>query len=358
MSLLRWLAAPLSPLYGAVVRLRNRAFDAHPERASRVGARVISIGNLSTGGTGKTPLTLWLAESLQAAGWANAVISRGYGGKRVTNVMDVGPESKTGEVGDEPLLMARRLGSGRVVVARKRIAGALRALAVNPSAKVLLLDDGFQHRALHRDLDLLVLDGVRRWGNGKMLPRGDLREPQESASRAHALVVTRGGFASKDEIEGWWKRYGSGGPVFYVDFAIGALRAFNPTGCPERLELPAKDLRPFFAFCGLGHPEAFFADLLVAGLSWSGTKTFRDHHAISPRELWLLQTEAAKEGATALICTEKDAVKLGGGHLAVLQMPLWIAEQKVIGAEALLAWVLGELEASKRAVYSVPSGAS
>lgn len=346
MSLLRMLAAPLSPLYGAVVRLRNRAFDAHPERASRVDARVISIGNLSTGGTGKTPLTLWLADSLQAAGWPNAVISRGYGGKRAFDVMSVGPESKAAEVGDEPLLMAQRLGKGRVVVARNRADGAARALAVNPSTKVLLLDDGFQHRALHRDLDLLVLDGVRRWGNGKLLPMGDLREPQDSARRAHALVVTRGGLAPKDEIEAWWEQYGSGGPVFYVDFAIGALRSFNPKGCPERLELPAKDVGPFFAVCGLGHPEAFFADLLVAGLSWSGTKVFRDHHTISPRELWLLQSEAAKEGATALVCTEKDAVKLGSEHLTFLQMPLWIAEQNIIGAEALVTWVLARLEAS------------
>ncbi len=344
MSLLRWLAAPLSPFYGAVVRLRNRAFDRHPERAARVDARVVSIGNLSTGGTGKTPLTLWLAESLQVAGWANAVISRGYGGKRVFEVMDVNPESEASQTGDEPLLMAQRLGAGRVVVARKRAAGAARALAVHPSIKVLLLDDGFQHRALHRDLDLLVLDGVRRWGNGKMLPMGDLREPQDCAKRADALVVTRGGLAPKDEVEGWWKQYGSGGPTFYVDFAIGALRSFNAKGEPGRLDLPAKNLGQCFAFCGLGHPEAFFADLLVAGLSWSGTKVFRDHHVIRPRELWLVQEAAAKAGASSLVCTEKDAVKLGIDHLAVLQMPLWIAEQKVIGAEALLAWVLERLK--------------
>lgn len=354
MSFLRWLAAPLSPFYGAVVRLRNRAFDAHPERSSRVDARVISIGNLSTGGTGKTPLTLYLAESLQAGGWTNTVISRGYGGKRAFDVMDVGPESKAAQVGDEPLLMARRLGAGRVVVARKRAAGAARALALKPSIKVLLLDDGFQHRALHRDLDLLVLDGVRRWGNGKMLPMGDLREPQDSAKRAHALVVTRGGLAPKDEIEAWWKQFGSGGPTFYVDFAIGALRSFKADGEPERMELPAKDLGQLFAFCGLGHPEAFFADLLVAGLSWSGTKVFRDHHAISPRELWLVQAEAAKEETSGLVCTEKDAVKLGPEHLAVLQMPLWIAEQKVIGAEALLTWVLERLESIGESRQSLP----
>ena len=340
MSIFRWLAAPLSPFYGAVVRARNRAFDAHPERASRVDAPVISIGNLSTGGTGKTPLTLWLAEALHASGWPNAVISRGYGGTRTLDVMDVGPESKAAEVGDEPLLLARRLGAGRVVVARKRVAGALRALASTPPPKALLLDDAFQHRALHRDLDLLVLDGVRRWGDGRMLPLGDLREPQGSAKRAHALVVTRGSRAPKDEIEAWWKQHGSGGLVFYVDFAIGALRCFN---APERLELPAPNLGHFYAFCGLGHPESFFADLVVAGVSWSGTKAFRDHHALTPRELWLAQSEAVKAEASGLVCTEKDAVKLGDDHRAVLQIPLWIAEQKVIGAESLLAWILERL---------------
>ncbi len=341
MSLLRWLAAPLSPLYGVVVRARNRAFDAHPERAAKVEVPVISIGNLSTGGTGKTPLTLWLAEALQASGWPNAVVSRGYGGKRAFDVMNVGPESIATEVGDEPLLMARRLGPGRVVVARKRAVGALRALDLNPPPKALLLDDAFQHRALHRDLDLLVLDGVRRWGNGRLLPLGDLREPQDCAKRAHALVVTRGNRAPKDEIEAWWKLHGSGGPIFYVDFAIGALRCFN---APERLDLPASGLGHFYAFCGLGHPESFFADLVVAGVSWSGTKAFRDHHAISPRELWLIQSEAVKAEASGLVCTEKDAVKLGDEHRAMLQIPLWIAEQKVRGAESLLTWILERLK--------------
>lgn len=342
MSLLRWLAVPLAPFYGAVVRSRNRMFDARPERAAKAGAPIISIGNLSAGGTGKTPLTLFLAESLQEAGWPNAILSRGYGGKRAFDVMNVGPDSKAGEVGDEPLLLARRLGSGRVVVASKRAQGAMRALALNPSPNVLLLDDGFQHRALHRDLDLLVLDGVRRWGNGKMIPLGDLREPQDSAKRAHALIVTRGSRAPKTEIEAWWERHGSGGPVFYVDFAISSVRSFS---APKQIRLPAPELGQLFAFCGLGHPEAFFADLLVAGVSWCGTKAFPDHHPISPRELWLLQASAAEAGATGLICTEKDAVKLRHEHLDLLQMPLWIAEQQVIGAAPLLAWTLEKLQA-------------
>ncbi|MFZ1377536.1 MAG: tetraacyldisaccharide 4'-kinase, partial [Geothrix sp.] len=168
MSLLRLLAAPLAPLYGAVVRARNRGFDAHPDRAARATVPVISIGNLSAGGTGKTPLTLYLADGLENGGWTNAVLSRGYGGRRDVDPMSVEADSDPRQTGDEPLLMARRLGPRRVVVGRKREAAALRALSQRPDSRCLLLDDGFQHRALYRDLDLLVLDGVRRWGDGRM----------------------------------------------------------------------------------------------------------------------------------------------------------------------------------------------
>ena len=343
-SILRWLAAPLSPLYGAVVRTRNRAFDEHPDRSARVPVPVISVGNLSMGGTGKTPVTLCLARGLQAAGWPNAVLSRGYGGQRRVDPMAVEPDSDPRQTGDEPRLMAQALGPGRVVVGRRREIAAIRALAHVPPPKALLLDDGFQHRALHRDVDLLLLDGVRRWGNGKMLPGGDLREPMESAKRASALVVTRGSRASRPEIQEWWERFGSGGPVFWVDFAITALHRF-PTG--ERLELPNPGLGPFFAFCALGHPEAFLADLLVAGLFWTGTAHFMDHRALSARDLLNLEKEARAVGAAGLICTEKDAVKWRPEQAKSLGLPLWIAEQQVLGAEPLVEYVLERLDGLK-----------
>ena len=340
-KLLRWLAAPLSPLYGAVVRTRNRAFDDHPERSARVPVPVVSIGNLSMGGTGKTPVTLCLARELQVRGWPNAVLSRGYGGKWVVDPMDVDPDSDPRQTGDEPLLMARSLGQGRVVVGRRREIAALRALAHVPAPRVLLLDDGFQHRALHRDVDLLLLDGVRCWGNGKMVPLGDLREPMESARRASALVVTRGSRAPRPEILAWWERYGSGGPVFWVDFAITALRRF-PTG--ERVELPATGMGPFFAFCALGHPEAFLADLLVAGLYWTGTASFMDHRALSSQDLVNLEQQALAVGAAGLICTEKDAVKFRPEHAEPLGLPLWIAEQAVTGADPLIDFVIDRIQ--------------
>jgi tetraacyldisaccharide 4'-kinase len=344
MSILRYLAAPLSPLYGSVVRARNRSFDAHPERAVRAAVPVVSIGNLSVGGTGKTPVTLFLAEALEGAGWTNAVLSRGYGGRRPVDPMSVEPSSDPRQTGDEPLLMARRLGPDRVVVGRKRHAAALRALAQCPDLRCLLLDDGFQHRALHRDLDLLVLDGVRRWGNGRMLPLGDLREPVDSARRAHALIVTRAArVADRAGIEAWWAKHGSGGPLFWVDFTLGALRRWDSG---ERHPLPGPPLPgPAFAWCGLGHPEAFYADLLVAGLPWCGTHSFPDHGAPSPALLACLQAQAKALGATWLVCTEKDAVKLLEAHTQALDLPLFIAEQRVEGGEALLAWVRERLTA-------------
>jgi tetraacyldisaccharide 4'-kinase len=337
MSILRYLAAPLAPLYGAVVRARNRSFDAHPDRAARVPVPVLSVGNLSAGGTGKTPLTLFLAEGLEAAGWPNAVLSRGYGGRRDVDPMSVEADSDPRMTGDEPLLMARRLGSRRVVVGRKRHAAALRALAQRPELRCLLLDDGFQHRALHRDLDLLVLDGVRRWGDGRMLPLGDLREPMDSARRAHALVVTRAArVPDRAEVEVWWAERGSGGPIFWLDFALGGLRRW-PSG--EASPLPLPGAGPALAWCGLGHPEAFYADLLVAGQSWCASHSYPDHRGPSPADLRRLQALARVDGAQWLVCTEKDAVKLNSGHAAVLDLPLWVAEQRVAGGEALLDWV-------------------
>jgi len=344
---LRWLLAPLAPLYAGLVRLRNQAFDRHPERASAVPVPVVSVGNLSTGGTGKTPVALFLAEALAASGRRAAVVSRGYGGRRREDPMVVAPASDPGAVGDEPLMMARRLGPGRVVVGRRRHAAALRALALEPAPELLIMDDGFQHRGLARDLDLLLLDGVRRWGNGRMLPLGDLREPMAGAARASCLVVTRGGRADRAAVLDWWGRWGSGGPVFWLDFAIGGLRRLDGA---ERLAPPEpgqpSPAGPLYAFCGLGHPGAFFADLLVAGLPWVGSSAFRDHQRPTPGQLRALAAAARQAGAAGLVCTEKDAVKLDPG--LDLGLPLWVAEQRVVGGEALATWLLARLDRLER----------
>lgn len=346
MSILRYLAAPLAPFYAMAVAWRNRGFDLHPERAERAGLPVVSLGNLSTGGTGKTPVTLFLAEGLEASGTQAAILSRGHGGNRRQDPMRVDPDADPAASGDEPALMARRLGSGRVFVGRWRIEAARLARAERPDLAAFLLDDGFQHRALHRDLDLLLLDGSRLWGNGLLLPLGDLREPTGSARRAHALVVTRAGrVRNREAVEAWWRAKGSGGPLFWLDFRITALRPLE--GSP--ILLPEEAPEPAFAWCGLGNPEAFFADLRAAGVSMRDAARFSDHHGPSADELEALDAEARHIGATRLICTEKDAVKLTEDHLAALTLPLFVAEQRVEGGEDLLAFVEARLAELKPA---------
>lgn len=346
MSILRYLASPLAPVYALTTAMRNRSYEQHPERAAKAGLPVISIGNLSTGGTGKTPVTLFLAEGLLAAGIETAILSRGHGGKRKTDPMPVTPETEAASCGDEPALMARRLGSGRVFVGRKRIEAARLARATAPNLKVLLLDDGFQHRALHRDLDLLLLDGSRLWGNGFQLPVGDLRESMAGARRAHALVVTRAArVKDRAAVETWWRTHGSGGPIFWVDFRLSRLRPLD--GESESITLPEPEPQPAFAWCGLGNPEAFFADLRSAGVTMRDAARFSDHHGPTPDELEGLDAEAVHIGAKRLLCTEKDAVKLTEDHLAALTLPLFVAEQEVEGGEPLLAFVktrLAELQ--------------
>ena len=347
MSILRYLAAPLAPIYAMAVARRNRAFDeGRGVEAARVP--VVSLGNLSTGGTGKTPVTLFLAEGLLAAGLETAVLSRGHGGRRREDPMRVDPDADPAACGDEPALMAGRLGEARVFVGRRRVEAARLALEARPDLAALLLDDGFQHRALHRDLDLLILDGLRLWGDGRMLPLGDLREPEANARRAHALIVTRAArVRDRARVEAWWREHGSGGPVFWLDFRLARLRPVDPPN-GDGIQLPEPDAPPAFVWCGLGNPEAFFADLRSAGVAIQETARFRDHRGPSADELEALDAEAADIGAARLICTEKDAVKLTDDHLGALTLPLFAAEQRVEGGEALLAFVKARLAELKK----------
>ena len=333
MSILRYLAAPLAPIYAMVVARRNRAFDAG-RGVERAGRTVVSLGNLSAGGTGKTPVTLFLAEGLLAAGIETAILSRGHGGRRREDPMAVEPDTDPVASGDEPALMAGRLGEGRVFVGRKRIEAARLALSTHPDLSVLLLDDGFQHRALHRDLDLLLLDGSRLWGDGRLLPLGDLREPMEGARRVKDRAA----------VNAWWREHGSGGPIFWVDFRLARLRPVDPPSA-EGIPLPTMDEVPAFVWCGLGNPEAFFADLRGAGVTIQETACFADHRGPSADELEGLDAEAADIGAARLVCTEKDAVKLTEDHLGALTLPLYAAEQRVEDGEALLAFVKAKLAA-------------
>jgi tetraacyldisaccharide 4'-kinase len=272
---------PLSWLFGLVVGIRRLAFRRGWLRSGHPGRPVVVVGNLTVGGSGKTPLTVWLARALAARGLRVGVASRGYGGS-ARGPVAVTADSDPAEVGDEPVLIARRSGA-RVMVGRDRLAAAT---ALAPQVDVILADDGLQHYRLQRDLEILVIDGTRRHGNGRLLPAGPLREP-ESRGRGVEFVVVNGAGAHGGEIA---MAVEPGEVVALADGSRGPLAAWAG--------------RTVHALAGIGHPERFFATLCAAGLRVI-VHPRPDHAAIAPADVTF------GDGVPVLM-TEKDAVKCRG----------------------------------------------
>jgi tetraacyldisaccharide 4'-kinase len=292
--LVRMLLWPLSLIYGAIVWFRARLYAKGLLKQKRLKAPVVSVGNLTVGGTGKTPMVIWIAERLIAEGKHVAILSRGYGGANGTS--------------DEIELMKVRL-QGRVAfgVGKDRFMEGQR-LETQQSIDVFLLDDGFQHLQLARDLDILLMDASRRLAGESLLPAGRLREPLSAMSRANILVFTRTENmpGTVDAIQKL-NQY----PVFA---AATQLVGFRRLGGEITL-LSASEIGagPFFAFCGLGNPDAFFRDLRDWGLTVCGQRSFPDHHRYTEEEVLQIQLGAKRAGANAFVTTEKDEQNLGGG---------------------------------------------
>ena len=296
-----WLA-PLVPLYRAGLAWRELRFKNGPIR--KLAWPVISIGNLSTGGSGKTPLTIALAQLLAARGVNVDVLSRGYGRKNQEPAR-VDPSGTAEQFGDEPLLIAREAGvpvyvapqryeAGRMAEADTTL-GAQETLSGqhefrrSPVTAAHILDDGFQHRQLDRAVDILLLN--REDWHDAALPAGNLREGLRAAMRAEVIALP----GDDVELEAELKRWGWAGPMWRLKRCMGVPSIQGPV----------------FAFCGIARPEQFLAGLKNAGLHLAGRKALRDHYNYSEHDVsWLLQ-RAKSAGAHALITTEKDAVRLG-----------------------------------------------
>lgn len=275
-----WLA-PLGWCYAGFARLRRLAYAAGFLPVQRVPVPVIIIGNITAGGTGKTPLIIWLARHLLAAGRRPGIISRGYGGRAGKWPQQVRPDSNPFLVGDEPVLIARNTGCP-VAVSPKRTVAA-RELLEHRDIDVLLCDDGLQHLALRRDLEIVVVDGARRYGNGRCLPAGPLREPLARLESVD-MVVTNGRPARNE--------YG-------MQYAYGALHSVRDPECV--LEPGALRGRRVHAVAGIGNPARFFSHL--RGLDIRVIRhEFPDHHAYSPADLVF-------DEKLPVVMTEKDAVK-------------------------------------------------
>lgn len=324
------LLAAASRLYGAYMRRRRTAIR-------RLPLPVVSIGNLTVGGTGKTPLAVDLARRVRALGLSPAVVSRGYrgGGERRGAVVSDGCRLLQGPqaAGDEPYLIACLLPGVPVVVGRDRCrAGRLAWELFRPD--VLILDDGFQHRRLGRDLDLLLLDWRRPFGSGRLLPAGELREPPEALARADAVVVTRApadARALASPAAGRILAACARGPVFFCRHrpraaALPGGAALPPSEFP-RAPVPPEWLgRRAFAFSGIARNEEFPPTAAALGFQPAGALAFPDHHRYRPRDVAAILAAARAAGAELLLTTEKDYARLVG-------FPAWPLDRVVIGVD-------------------------
>ena len=280
------LLAPLGAFYGAVAAWRLRA------RGHRAGVPVICLGNLTVGGAGKTPAALAVAHLLHAAHRRPFFLSRGYGGRLAGPLRVSPPRHSAADVGDEPLLLTRL---APTIVARDRVAGA--KFAQFAGAGVIVMDDGFQNPSLRKDLAILVVDGRRGIGNGRIIPAGPLRAPLGSQlGRAHALVIVGppdGAVAIRDAA----RRRG--------------LAIFHGRLEPDGNVIAAIGQRPVLAFAGIGDPEKFFATLAASGIDAAERASFPDHHRFTAAEAQDLVARAQAAGLM-LVTTEKDLARLSG----------------------------------------------
>ena len=312
--------APLGMLYGALARMRVRLYRSGVLKTERVGAPVVSVGNLTAGGTGKTPLVEWAARALAREGLRPCVLTRGYGradeGRRVVASDGARVLAGVSECGDEPRLLAERLlGVASVVCDRDRVAAARWARG-GLGAEVFVLDDGFQHLRIARDLDVVTIDATDPWGGGHLLPRGRLREPASALARADCVVITRAELAPNlEELRAEVGRL-SGGRAAVLTSRVRTRGLMPLGGAGENLESHAVG-QPVAAFCGVGNPRAFFEHLRRDGFELCYTRAFADHHTYNASDAEAVSREAARGGARALLTTAKDAVKLRGFDFAL-----------------------------------------
>ena len=310
---------PLATIYGGIVGARNALYDRGLLRARRLQGRVVSVGNLSAGGSGKTPFVMLLGELLKTRGIKFDVLSRGYG-RKSRGVLLVDPGSRPQEFGDEPLLIARRLQVPVIVGESRYEAGRFAESRFGP--QLHLLDDGFQHRGLARDFDIVLV--MPQDASDRMFPAGRLREPLRSLCRTDAVVLASGASADAFHVEGklvWRVR-----------------RGITPQNVPPRP----------LVFCGIARPQNFVLQLRAANIEPVAEAFYRDHHAYTEKDIHELLTLKQQSEAGGFVTTEKDAVNLGT-YLSALE-PLCVVPVRMELADAAnaLDTMLRVIEERKR----------
>ena len=340
------LLVPASWVFGLVVRLRAWLYRKGLFKQKRLNGVVISVGNLTVGGTGKTPFVLWLAERLHAEGKRVGILARGYKSGVRTGSVPV-PQAAPGaillgdSINDEVYLLSTRLGQiARIGVGADRFSHGRALEKLN--IEWFILDDGFQHLQLARDLDILLIDSSDPFGNGRLLPAGRLREPKSALARAAIIVITRTTHAPA--LEAVVRRY-SQAPIFYAEAKLESIEPAEHSRVPAAAgEWLGKKV---FLFCGLGNPSAFFADAQDWGMQVVGQLAFRDHHHFTGQDAAEIERRARAAGAEALLCTEKDTFNLR--EVTFREFPLLVARIHMEVADAAGFWrTLEELAGRRR----------
>jgi tetraacyldisaccharide 4'-kinase len=295
--------------YTRAIQWRNGRYDRGASMIHRVGVPVVSVGNLSLGGTGKTPMVAWIARWFARQGVRVAVVSRGYGATH-------------GQANDEAMELEKLMAGVPHVQNPDRVAAAREAIE-RFQTQAIVLDDGFQHRRIGRDLDIVLLDAFEPFGFGHVFPRGALREPIEALRRADVVILSRADHLNATGREAFWAAVQRYAPQ--ADGAEAVHVARRLVGADGK-ETPLASLRdqPVAAFCGIGNPAGFRDTLAGCGCRVVGFREFADHHGYTMDDRDALAAWAATLGATAVLCTGKDLVKLPTDRLGAL--PLWAVE--------------------------------
>jgi tetraacyldisaccharide 4'-kinase len=333
---LRYLLVPLSPIYWTVVAFRNLLYSSRVLEPKRCSSKVISIGNITTGGTGKTPVTLMLANWLKLRNLPFAVLSRGYQSlsEKGSLVFNSSASVSNDIVGDEIALLARKLPDVWFGVGQDRKRN-IKSLHEQYDIGIYLLDDGFQHRQLFRDYDIVLLDASNPLGNGWPLPAGNLREPLSSLARADIVLLTRVESITPAELvtlKGKLRRHVDEKRIFEVRTTISRLYDLATS---ETVTLSELSHRKCASFCGIGNPDSFTQLLIANGITVNRSIFFDDHHCYSEADLALLRRMLTDGTCDLLLTTEKDAVKLprdsfARGSCIVVEISVAVAQREDI----------------------------
>lgn len=306
-AIMRGMLNVAEPFYAMATTLRNRRFDRDPSASHEAPRKVISIGNITTGGTGKTPVVRWLVQRLRESGHTPAILMRGY-------------KSKPGSESDEQRLLQSFLPGTLVEANPNRVLAAQRVAAANPTVDLFVLDDGFQHRRLRRDFDLVLIDASNPFGFDRVLPRGLLREPLDGLRRASAFLITHCELVDQPQlrlIESVLKERNPSAPIYRSRHVQTGIRmGERPT--QSITTLAGKKV---VTVCGIGNPDAFESQLKSAGADIVASRRFADHHHYTLADLLNLQAAAGLAAAELVLTTEKDWIKLAGLIAGVPNLP-------------------------------------